>query len=221
MNYIYDITLNFNKSNLYEFYEWCEDDCPEFVLKIPAFKVDNETFKFLKNDSIILCKEILEKLYDKTEIYSPSSIKLIKYSALFICEYDAVAIEFDENGKTFMKSNLSLDEENDVLEISKDFKYTILSYKLLEKNKQKNTFFTRRERKTEEFMEKEINEMYENNEFSKLKYLFFEVFNQKIDDELKIYHKLISVIKNNGNKFEKLNEILSVMNKSKIMNQNS
>ena len=51
MNYIYDITLNFNKSNLYEFYEWCEDDCPEFVLKIPAFKVDNETFKSLKNDS--------------------------------------------------------------------------------------------------------------------------------------------------------------------------
>lgn len=221
MNYIYDITLNFNKNNLYEFYEWCEDDYPEFVLKIPTFKVDNETFKSLKNDFIILGKDILDKLYDKTEVYSPNSIKLIKYSALFICEYDVIAIEFDENGKTFMKSNLSLDEESDILEISKDFKYTILNYKLLEKNKQKNTFFTRREKRTEEFMEKEINEMYENNEFLKLRYLFFEVFDQKIDDETKIYHKLISVIKNNGNKFEKLNEILAVMNKSKIMNQNS
>lgn len=37
MNYIYDITLNFNKNNLYEFYEWRDEDVPEFILKIPVF----------------------------------------------------------------------------------------------------------------------------------------------------------------------------------------
>ena len=42
MNYIYDITLNFNKNNLYEFYEWKEEDDAEFILKIPMFKVSTE-----------------------------------------------------------------------------------------------------------------------------------------------------------------------------------
>ena len=39
MNYIYDITLNLNKK-LYEFYEWKEEDNPEFILKIPVYKVE-------------------------------------------------------------------------------------------------------------------------------------------------------------------------------------
>ena len=45
MNYIYDITLNLNKNNLYEFYEWREDDVPEFILKIPIYKIDKKLFQ--------------------------------------------------------------------------------------------------------------------------------------------------------------------------------
>ena len=48
MNYIYDITLNFNKNNLYEFYEWKEEDDAEFILKIPMFKVSTEDIVNIK-----------------------------------------------------------------------------------------------------------------------------------------------------------------------------
>ena len=42
MNYIYDIVLNFNKKNIYKFFEWREEDEPEFILKIPVFKISIE-----------------------------------------------------------------------------------------------------------------------------------------------------------------------------------
>ena len=38
MNYIYDITLNFNKT-LYNFYEWNKDDDIDFYLKIPVLNI--------------------------------------------------------------------------------------------------------------------------------------------------------------------------------------
>ena len=77
MNYTYDIILNFNKDNLYEFYEWKDEDYPEFVLKIPTFKVDNETIKDLKINNAIVDKDFISKIYNKTEVYDSDSIKSI------------------------------------------------------------------------------------------------------------------------------------------------
>ena len=44
MNYIYDITLNFN-NELNNFYEWDEQDNIEFYLKIPIFRVEDDIIK--------------------------------------------------------------------------------------------------------------------------------------------------------------------------------
>lgn len=69
MNYIYDITLNFNKNNLYEFYEWKEEDDAEFILKIPMFKVNTEDIINIKYGDIIVNKNFLKQIEDKTEVH--------------------------------------------------------------------------------------------------------------------------------------------------------
>lgn len=221
MNYIYDITLNLNKNNLYEFYEWREEDIPEFILKIPVFKVDMDTFYDLKNNSIIINKELLMSIFDKTEVYSEDSISLIRYACVFAYDEGAVAIEFDSDGNSYMKSNLSIDDELEVLEIISKMKYSIIDYKIKEKKNPNLKFYTRMEYEDEKYMFDKINNMHNNKEIIKLKYIFFELYNERLDNEEKIYSKLINIIKNNDSKVKKLKEIISLMENKKIMTNNS
>ncbi|MBP3635593.1 MAG: hypothetical protein J6J17_03950 [Bacilli bacterium] len=221
MNYIYDITLNFNKNNLYEFYEWKEEDDPEFVLKIPMYKVDLKTFLDLKGNDIIIDKKILESLEDKTEVYTPSTISIIRYACVFACDESTIAIEFDSDGNSYMKSALSIEEEIEVIESSKLIKYSILDYKIKNKNKIKNKFITRNEEETEKYLIKKLESMKKNGEESKLKYIFYEIYNEKLTDIDKIYSKLINIAKNDDNKFCRLKGILYLMENKKIMSNNS
>ena len=111
MNYIYDITLNFNKNNLYEFYEWKEEDDAEFILKIPMFKVSTEDIVNIKYGDIIVNKNFLKQIEDKTEVYAPNAVNIIRYACIFSSEESSIAVEFDASGLSYMKSNISIDEE--------------------------------------------------------------------------------------------------------------
>ncbi len=221
MNYIYDITINLNKNSLYEFYEWREEDVPEFILKIPLYRVDKDTFFDLKYNNVIVTKDFLLKIFDKTEVYTPNAINLIRYCALFSYDESVVAIEFDSDGNSYMKSNLSIEEEIEVIECARLLKYTILDYKIKSKNVIEYKFITRKELENKDFALDKINKMYKNNEIMKLKYIFFEIYNEKLDDFEKIYSKLINIINCNDSKLDKLNEILLLMDNKKIMSNNS
>ena len=159
MNYIYDITLNFSRNNMYEFYEWKEEDDPEFILKIPLYKVDEETFYDLKNNDVIVSKKLLELIEDKTEIYTPTSINLIRYACVFISENSVFALEFDSDGNNYMKSNLSIDEESEIIDSSKNIKYSIIDYKIKNKNKIKERFITRKEEEIERYLVTKLDNM--------------------------------------------------------------
>ena len=63
--------------------------------------------------------------------------------------------------------------------------------------------------------------MNKNNENSKLKYIFYEIYNEKSDDIEKVYSKLINITKNNDNKFIKLKNLIGLIEKKKIMSNNS
>jgi len=221
MNYIYDITLNFNRNNLYEFYEWKEEDSPEFKLKIPVFKVDNNTFLDIKNNDIVIGKQLLELVENKTEVYTPNAISIIRYSCIFVTGTNAFAIEFDSDGNNYMKSNISIDEEDEIIEFGKEIKYTILDYKIKQKIKNNKTFSTRNEKELKKYMTNRLQAMMKSNEKSKLKYIFYEVYDDQIDDMDKIYNKLIGVINSDNKKFKKLNDILSLMENKKIMSKKS
>ena len=221
MNYIYDITLNLNKNNLYEFYEWREDDVPEFILKIPIYKIDKNAFFDIRNNNIIVDKDFLITIFDKTEVYTEDAISLRRYAALFSDGDNVIGIEFDSSGNSYMKSNLSIDDESEVLEIIKDIKYTLLDYKVKNINNLQIKLLTRKEKEEEEYLLNKVNSMYKNNETEKLKYIFYELYNEKLNDLEKVYSKLINAIKNNESKVKKLLEIISLMENKKIVTNNS
>lgn len=221
MNYIYDITLNLNKNNLYEFYEWREDDVPEFILKIPIYKIDKNAFFDIKNNNIIVDKDFLITIFDKTEVYTEDAISLIRYAALFSDGNNVIGIEFDSSGNSYMKSNLSIDDESEVLEIIKDIKYTLLDYKVKNINNLQIKLLTRKEKEEEEYLLNRVNSMYKDNETEKLKYIFYELYNEKLDNLEKVYSKLINAVKNNESKVKRLLEIISLMENKKIVTNNS
>ena len=221
MNYIYDITLNLNKNNLYEFYEWREDDVPEFILKIPIYKIDKNAFLDIRNNNIIVDKDFLITIFDKTEVYTEDAISLIRYAALFSDGDNVIGIEFDSSGNSYMKSNLSIDDESEVLEIIKDIKYTLLDYKVKNINNLQIKLLTRKEKEEEEYLLNRVNSMYKNNETEKLKYIFYELYNEKLDNLEKVYSKLINAVKNNESRVKRLLEIISLMENKKIVTNNS
>ena len=221
MNYIYDISLNFTRNKLYEFYEWKEEDNPELILKIPVFKIDVDSFTNIKYDDINVSKDFINSIENKTELYSPNCIGIIRYACVFSCDKGVVAVEFDSDGNSYMKSNISIEEENEIIEISDSFKYTLLDYKVKNKNKKNIIFKTRKELETEKYLLKKIDIMMENKEFLKLKYIFYEIYDEKNDDTNTIYNKLINVIKNSNYKFDKLYEIINLLDNKKIMSNNS
>lgn len=221
MNYIYDITLNLNKNNLYEFYEWREDDVPEFILKIPIYKIDKNAFFDIRNNNIIVDKDFLITIFDKTEVYTEDAISLIRYAALFSDGNNVIGIEFDSSGNSYMKSNLSIDDESEVLEIIKDIKYTLLDYKVKNINNLQIKLLTRKEKEEEEYLLNRVNSMYKDNETEKLKYIFYELYNEKLDNLEKVYSKLINAVKNNESKVKRLLEIISLMENKKIVTNNS
>ena len=85
----------------------------------------------------------------------------------------------------------------------------------------KERFITRKEEEIERYLITKLDNMKKNNEQTKLKYIFYEIYNEKMDDIEKIYSKLINVAKNGDNKFYKLREILNLMENKKIMSNNS
>lgn len=206
MNYIYDITLNFNKE-LYNFYEWNTDDNIEFYVKIPIFKVEENILDDFINSSFIVDKAFLNKIMNRSEKYSKTMVKTSKYVCVFTSSSRVLGVVFNEKGESIFKSYLSIDEEGEVLDFSKLIKYNLIDYKIKQKNNNKNKFFTRNEKVIKSFVTNSINEMYDKKEYDKLKYVFYELYNERLNNENKIYSKLINLVENNNDKIQKLNKI--------------
>lgn len=221
MNYIYDVTLNFNRNNLYEFFEWKEEDDLEFILKIPVFKVSIEDLLNIKYSDTIVSKDFLNSIEDKTQVYAPNSVNIIRYACIFSSEEMCVALEFDEYGNSYMKSNLSIEEAEEVLSCAKIMKYTILDYKIKTKRNIEYICSTRTEREDRKNIIKNLEKINKNKEIVKLKYIFYEIYNEKSNDVEKIYSKLMNIAKNNDVKFVKLKNLIDLIENKKIMSNNS
>lgn len=216
MNYIYDITLNLKK-DYYDFYEWREDDHPEFILKIPIFKIDDDAFLDIKNNNCMIDSSILSMIKNQTEVYSPSSVKIKKYACLLSCDEEVIGIEIDESGNIIKKSSLSIDEEDDILDMVSLIKCVVLKYKVSNKTKIFNIFKTRNEKEIIKRLEKRLNNLMIQKEYEFLKYIFYEVYNEKCNDINKIYIKILNIIKNCDYKTKKISEIFD-LNSKEIMN---
>ncbi len=182
MNYIYDILVNFNDKDIYEFFEWEKDDNIEHIRRIPIFKVKPEDFMNFKYNKIKVDQTFLNKIRNKTEIFCNTSIDYIEYCTIITDGMDLVVMEFDKDGEYILKSSMLLDEMEDTLDESDLLDVENIKYTVINKENKIKRFVTRFEDKIKTEIESEIKKLIENKNYKKLKYLYYEWFNKKDSD---------------------------------------
>lgn len=209
MNYMYDILLNFtNSKKVYEFFEWESTDVIINVKKIPIFKIAKETLWDLLNYRIKVDKSFLKKIENTSIVYKQNK-KRFKHLAIFSDGSKAIGINLNDNGIVEYKSSMLLDEEEEATYIAEKLQLEKLEYQKLEKLK-KEEFITRKEEEEKNFLLKEINLLYKNNDLEKLKYLYIEYFDKKEENIDNIYNKLITSLDSIDEKHEELYQLLKL-----------
>ncbi len=191
MNYFYDIKVNFDEEQLYEFYEWKKKDNIERIKKIPLNLVSSKTMKDFLSYNIVVEKSFLEKIINKTENYNGEKIK---YASIFADSKTSLVVEFNEEGKSMFKSKLLLNDDLNIIEIVHNLNKTILKYSI-EKQKKVLRTTLRQETEIKKVLNLEIDTLYEKKDVLKLKYLYYEWLNEKNNDIDKIYKILKEKLK--------------------------
>lgn len=196
MYYYYDILLNFqDSSNIYEFYEWEETDDIDFIKKIPLFRISTQTLKELLKYKVKFSEDLIKEIKDKTIIKTTS--KILKNTFLVCDSKDALALELNDNGVVINRSKLLLADEINLNEIMFTMKEVKLKYEKLEKYDKRKDI--RQIAEIKKLITCEINTLYESKNISKLKYLYYEWFNNQNNNIDEIYKNMKNDLKNNFN----------------------
>ena len=190
MNYYYDIILNWNEGEAYEFYEWNDYDYLELIKKIPLVKVKHKVLLDLICNDIKVEEPFLEMIEGKTLVSDKKNFKKIEYACLFTDTKNVIALEFNGEGISISRSNLLIDDDLNVLEVIYGMKETNLNYEILKKIEETQTL--RQEREAKKLILLEINNLYNNKEIDKLKYLYYEYKKENIGDIDYIYEHIIN-----------------------------
>ena len=205
MNYIYDVLTNFSEKGLFEFYEWNQTDNIEHLRKIPIFRINN----------IKLEKIFLNKIKNKTEIFTNTKIDTIEYCSIFTDGMDLIIIEFDEDGKSIKRSSMLLDEYEDTLDESDLLDTITIKYEILDIIDE-NKFLTRFQKEVYNYIEDELENLIEKKSYNKLKYLYYEWYNKKNNDMTDMIQKLLNILSMDfSSKHEKFFGLLKLSNMKK------
>ncbi len=168
MNYIYDILVNF-KYPLIEFYDWDIDDDILNIKRIPLSKICSKDLNILKYHKF---KIDISDIKGLTKIFNDR--KKSYTSIIYTDGNEALVFNFNDKGICISKSDLLLDEENDILDNSVSLKETIIKYEILSKDKI-DLYKTRNEVKITKYLLNQINKI---DDLDKLNYIYFECFNE-------------------------------------------
>ena len=207
MTFIYDILLNFqDKDRLVEFFEWEDKDILEHVKRIPLFHVPSVDMNHFCFSDVKVDKEFLDSIKGKVLLYKRKKITF--YGCLFCDLNRVVAVEFSSKGEVIARSCLLLDEEDEVIDTSKDLEVSSISYKVL-KQEGACSFLTREEEFEKHYLYREFVSLFEEKNVDKLTYLYEELFEadnldfehkyQKMIHDLEMcfdyrYHKLFDIV---------------------------
>lgn len=194
MNFIYDILVNFN-DDLYDFYEWNTDDNVTHIRKIPLFRVSTDTLEQIKNYNVKIDLDFLKKIENKAEKFTSRDVEKISYAVLFSDSNDVIALKYNEKGNNIGISKLLIDECEDVLDVVSRCSEIKINFETLMK-KNKNNFKTRHQIEKSNYLNKSLKKLEKNKDIEKLRYLYFECFNEKQDEIDIIINKLKQAINN-------------------------
>lgn len=208
MKNTYDILVNFKKIP-YEFYEWNKEDDVKHVKKMPSIKVSDSTLYDIFYNDVVVSKNFLDQIKDKTEIFFGRTVKKVKYACVIYNDDVALSILLNDNGEIIGKSKLLFDEEEDVLK--EDVPLKEIDYNIIKKSK-KISGLTRREAKIVLLLSKYLDKIHEIKKNDEIKYMYFECFNKVEEDNEKAYKNLKNeVLKANLNVIETLKTLIKVL----------
>ncbi len=190
MIYIYDILLNFSDGILYEFYEWNTNDNIENMKKIKMVKIDKQDFDQFLRYKVKVSTDFLLKIYKSCEVYSNKGVEVIDYCCLFSDGSRVLAIEFSKTGESIYKSNLLLDEEEEIAYLAGNLAFTPIDYTLL-KEENMLRFLTRRELKIKKYLVTELQDAYQAKNYHKLKFLYYEYYDEIVNNYQVMYERLL------------------------------
>lgn len=210
MNYIYDILLNFNKK-LYDFYDWNKKDKIIHIRKIPSFKISDIDFKTLKNNIVKMDNNFLQKINYKTQQFKKKDIFKIKYTFLISNGKDIMGIKLNRSGIITNKSALCIDEREEIIEIINRQEETKLKYKIIKKDTIPK-FKTRFEIENQKKIIEELQQIYNQNNYKKMSYIYLECYGKTETNIEKAFNKLKKeIIKENDN-FYKIYNFFKTIN---------
>lgn len=207
MNYIYDIILNLNPQP-YDFFEWQLNDNIVHVKKIPLIKISSKDLFNIKNNKVIMYESFLKTIKRKTSFFNKCKYE---YACLLSDGHTVLGIACNSVDEYTLKSNLLIDEEIEVLELMDILDYEEIGYKIIER--EKTSLITRNQKVINNYIEKQINDILN---IEKLKYIYYECFNDIETDINKIKDKLLHSLKNDKNNVSsKLYNILKLTSAKK------
>lgn len=195
MIYIYDILLNFSDGVLYEFYEWNTNDDIQNMKKIKMVKIDKQDFEQFLHYKIKISTDFLLKIFKSCEVYSNKGVETLDYCCLFSDGSRVLAIEFSKNGESICKSKLLLDEEEEIAYLASNLAFTPLEYTVV-KEENSLRFLTRRELKMKKYLTAELQETFQSKNYHKLKFLYYEYYDEVVNSYQVMVDKLIHSMDN-------------------------
>ncbi len=214
MTYIYDIILNF-QNDLYEFYEWNNDDNIYHIKRIYLMKINSKTYNDILDNKVILNEELMLNIFNKSEYYDNKKILTIPYTIILTDSYRVMAIMMNMDGLIIKYSSLLLDEEEEVLELSERLATVKITYQIVEKKGKSN--LTRNEKNILKYIKRDLNNTYQEKNIHKIKYLYYEIFNKQCNDFNKMYHELMDIL---NDKMDKRHYNLYHLIKLSLMHKN-
>lgn len=199
MIYIYDILLNFcDCDTIYDFYEWNQSDTIENIKRIKLVHVKRDILDTLLSYNAKVDSEFLLKIFKTCEVYTSKKVRIMDYCCLFSDGNRVLAVEFNNDGIPIYKSKLLIDEEEEIAVLASNLELYPLNLKRGEKILE-NRFFTRNEIVIRKYLMREIDECYHKKNYEKLRYLYEEYFEDESSSYQKMYHELISSMKDDLN----------------------
>ena len=202
MVYVYDILLNFNK-DLIEFFEWLDTDNIKFAKKITLFKISTKTMIDFLNYDV----EFLDGFINDTIRYELNgSSEKVSYT-LFTDGLIVLGVSI-KNNKIDLVSRLIIDEEDEIISMSSSLEEYSFDYRIIKRKEIDNNVLTRKELYLKMFLKNEIDSLYNNNDFDKLEYLYYEYTGNECKNHLEIYNYLIDSLFYINNKHRNLFDVL-------------
>jgi len=188
MNYYYDVLVNFQDNDIYEFYEWEDTDNIEKIRKIPLFRINSEQFNEFMKYHLSLDVSFLDNIKCKTILENGKLTKNLEYAFLITDAKNVLAVELNNKGEVICLSKLQLEDDLNINEMVYNLKQHEIIYTKIKPRKVRTSL--RQEEIIKNIISLELKTLFNAESALKIRYLYSEWFEENEDDYESAYKKM-------------------------------